>query len=314
MANANHSQMNNEVTLLIDGNNTLHRTHWIANNTGRPLVNSKGVNTGSIFAFIKTVKANATQFNADKIYIAWDKRFDYETPNFRKTLTEGTYKSTRNQERNKSVYDSMDPIVNIVTSLGIRNIYPGKLEADDVISWLSKSIPGKKVIVSVDNDFAQLVSPDVSFFNPIKKVIINVDNFSEHFGLTPKEYVYYKAIAGDKSDNIPGLEGFGKIKGQKLAKAYAAGNPEALQYKEHIDSVLKLVDLNYGLEQFPDEVALYEKQAAELNSVQPDFNNFTAICEELEFKSVVENLVDWKKVFNKQANNKALVDFCKLFS
>ena len=59
---------------------------------------------------------------------------------------------------------------------------------------------------------------------------------------------------------------------------------------------------------------MYEKQAAELKSVQPDFNNFTAICEELEFKSVVENLVDWKKVFNKQANNKALVDFCKLFS
>ena len=306
--------MNNEITLLIDGNNTLHRTHWIANNTGKPLVNSKGVNTGSIFAFIKTIKANATQFNANRIFIAWDKRFDYETPNFRKTLTEGTYKSTRNQERNKSVYESMDPIVQIVTTLGIRNIYPGKLEADDVISWLSKSVPGKKVIVSVDNDFAQLVSAEVSFFNPIKKTIINIDNFSEHFGLTPKEFVYYKAIAGDKSDNIPGLEGFGKVKGVKLAKAYASGNPEALQYKEHIDNVLKLVDLNYGLNQFPEEVKLYEEQAAKLGSIEPNFNSFINICQELEFKSVIDNISDWKKVFNKEANNKAIVDFCKLFS
>ena len=314
MVNVNTRLTTSEVTLLIDGNNTLHRTHWIANNTGRPLINSKGVNTGSIFAFIKTVKANATQFNANKIYIAWDKRFDYETPNFRKTLTEGTYKSTRNHERNKSVYDSMDPIVEIITSLGIRNIFPGKLEADDVISWLSKNIPGKKVIVSVDNDFAQLVSPDVSFFNPIKKIIINVDNFIEHFGLTPKEFVYYKAIAGDKSDNIPGLDGFGKVKGVKLAKAYAAGEPAAMQYKEHIDNVLKLVDLEYGLKQFPEEVKLYEEQTTTLDTVKPDFEAFTKICQDLEFNSVIDNISDWKKVFNKEAHNKALVDFCKLFS
>ena len=306
--------MHNEVTLLVDGNNTLHRTHWIANNTGRPLVNSKGVNTGSTFAFIKTIKSNATQFNADKIYIAWDRRLNYEVPNFRKTLTEGTYKGTRDHKRNKSVYDSMDPIIKITTSLGIRNIYPGKLEADDVISWLSTNIPGKKVIVSVDNDFAQLVSPDVSFFNPIKKVIVNIDNFVEHFGLTPKEFVYYKAIAGDKSDNISGLEGFGKIKGQKLAKAYAAGDKEAMAYKDRIEETLKLVDLNYGLQQHPEEPELYTKQLKELETVNPDFTSFTSICEELEFKSIIENVNDWKVTFNKEANNKALVDFCKLFS
>ena len=299
-------------TLLIDGNNTLHRTHWIANNTGRPLINSKGVNTGSIFAFLKTVKSNATQFNADSIYIAWDRRLNYEIPNFRKTLTEGTYKGTRDHERNKNVYDSMDSVIEATTSLGIRNIYPGRLEADDVISWLSKNISGNKVIVSVDNDFAQLVSPEVSFFNPVKKIIINVNNFEEHFGLTPREYVYFKAIAGDKSDNIPGIEGYGKVKGQRLAKEYANGG--ALEYRDVIAENLKLVDLNYGIDLYPEEVQLYKEQIEKLINMQPNFNDFTANCEELEFKSIIDNLNDWKKTFNKSANNQAIVDFCKLFT
>ena len=234
-------------TLLVDGNNTLHRAYWVANNIGRPLVNSKGINTGSIFSFLKTVKSNADQFNADKIYIAWDKKLGNKE-NFRKTLTEGTYKGNRDQERNKAVYEEADTIVEVTATLGIRNIFPGNLEADDVIGWLSKEIPGKKIIVSVDNDFAQLVSPEVSFYNPIKKLLVDTNNFETVYGLTPEEFVYYKCIVGDKSDNIEGVEGIGKVKGLKLAKAFVAGDVKArtlCNVKVAIN--LPLVDLTHGI-------------------------------------------------------------------
>jgi len=285
----------------------------VANNIGKPLVNSKGINTGSIFAFLKTIKSNADQFNADKIYIAWDKKLGNKE-NFRKTLTEGTYKGNRNQERNKAVYGEADAIVEVTTALGIKNIFPGNLEADDVISWLSKEILGKKIIVSVDNDFAQLVNADTSFYNPVKKLLVDVNNFVEHYGLTPEEFVIYKCIAGDKSDNVQGIEGVGKIRGQKLAKQWVAKDPKALELcNEAITTNRPLVDLAHGLAVHPEEVSLYIEQLNTLSASNTDFNDFVEKCKELEFNSVLDKINDWKKTFNKQANNQALVDFCKLF-
>ena len=303
----------NKTTLLIDGNNTLHRAYWVANNIGKQLTNSKGINTGSIFAFLKTVKSNADQFNTDKIYIAWDKKLGNKE-NFRKTLTEGTYKGNRDQERNKAVYGEADAIVEITTMLGIKNIFPGNLEADDVISWLSKTVPGKKIIISVDNDFAQLVSQDISFYNPIKKLLVDVNNFEENYGLTPEEFLIYKCIIGDKSDNIEGMDKIGKVRGQKLAKQWVAKDPKALELcNERITTNQPLVDLSHGLAVHPEEVELYSEQYNTINSQTSDFSKFEEKCKELEFNSIIEKLSDWKKTFNKQANNQALVDFCKMF-
>lgn len=275
-------------------------------------MNSKGQETGTLFTFLRTIRTNATTFNTNKIYIAWDTKLTNQT-NFRKTLTEGTYKGTRDHARNKEVYDCMPIILNSLKALGVKCIFPGSLEADDVISWLSKTVQGRKVIISVDNDFAQLVSPEVSFYNPIKKVIIDNNNFEEHFKLTPREYVYFKAIVGDTSDNISGIEGFGKIKGIKLAKAFAAKNTELINpYIEKVNENLKLVDLSYGINNNNSETDLYTQQYDALQAVVPDFDQFKQLCEELEFDSFINELNKWKGVFGKSMNQ-TIVDFCKMF-
>jgi len=312
--------MNKKITLLIDGNNTLHRTHWVANNTGRLLINSKGENVGSTFTFIKTVKSYVEHFNAYNVYIAWDKKLTNET-NFRNTLTEGSYKGTRDQDRNKDVYASAEGVVKLTETLGVRNIFPGKLEADDVISWLSKNIDGKKIIISVDRDFIQLVAEDISYYNPIKKQLIDVSNFEEEFNLTPKEYLYYKAIVGDTSDNIPGIEGYGKVKGVKLAKAYNNYKNKGVlelestikEHKEIINNNLKLMDLSYGLEQYSEEIDLYKQQIQKLKELKPDFITFKQICEDLEFPSITTRIKDWQAVFNKNINDDLLTGYFKGF-
>ena len=277
-----------------------------------PLTNSKGIETGSLFTFLKTVKSNASTFKSKKIYIAWDTKLTKQV-NFRKTLTEGTYKGTRDHARNKEVYDSMSDILACTRALGIKNIFPGSLEADDVISWLCKTVEGNKIIISVDNDFAQLVSADVTFYNPIKKISINESNFEETFKLTPKEYVYYKAIVGDVSDNINGIEGFGKVKGVKLAKAFHANDENIIQpYKEQVEQNLKLVDLSYGITSNPSEIELYKQQYSELQAAKSDFDTFSKICTELEFNSILDNMNDWKNTFGKSTTD-SIVDFCKMF-
>lgn len=305
--------MSTSTTLLIDGNNTLHRTHWVANNTDARLINSKGVNVGSLFTFLKTIKSYAEQFNTCDIYIAWDRKLLNEV-NFRKELTDGNYKGTRDQERNKDVYNSMDSVVEFTTALGIKNIYPGKLEADDVISWLTNSLPGKKIIVSVDKDFIQLVKEEVCYFNPIKKTLISKENFYEHYNMTPEEFLFYKAIIGDISDNIPGIEGFGKVKGLKLAKSFFAKDENAISpYKEVVTNNLKLMDLTYGINTFPEEAELYKKQIETLKECIPDFNKFKELCQEYEFPSITDKITTWQRVFNQKNTTTILTEYFKVF-
>lgn len=304
--------MPNTPTLLIDGNNALHRAHWVAKNTKTPLINSQGKETGTLFTFLKTLKTSATIFNTNKIYIAWDTKLTGKV-NFRKTLTEGTYKGTRDTARNKDVYEYSHGAVLCTAALGIKNIYPGSLEADDVISWLAKKITGEKIIVSVDNDFAQLVSAETSLYNPIKKITYKIDNFNDYFGISPRGYTFYKAIVGDTSDNIEGLEGFGKIKGLKLAQSFLENNEAVITpFKEKVFNNLKLVDLSYGIDNNSEEIALYEEQFINLQNLAPDFTVFENICNELEFNSISRELDKWKNTFGK-TTSQSLVDFCKLF-
>lgn len=306
--------MSTSTTLLIDGNNTLHRTHWVANNTGYKLINSKGDNVGSLFTFLKTVKSYAEQFNTSNIYIAWDRKLTSGV-NFRKELTAGTYKGTRDQERNKDVYDSMEPVVESTSYLGIKNIYPGKLEADDVISWLSANTANKTIIISVDKDFIQLINENVHYYNPIKKEIINNENFSEYYNMTPQEFLYYKAIIGDISDNITGIEGFGKVKGVKLAKAFSSNDEKTIApYREQVENNLKLVDLTYGINKFPEEVELYKNQVTNLNKITPNFEKFKLFCEEYEFTSIIEKFASWQRAFNQKNTTDILTEYFKVFS
>jgi DNA polymerase-1 len=316
--------MSKEITLLIDGNNTLHRTYWIANNNGPKLINSKERNVGSVFTFLRTVKSYVEQFNADNVYIAWDRKTLPKEDNFRDTLTEGDYKGTRNHEYNKDVYADVDAVVEATTALGIKNLFPGKLEADDIISWLSKTVQGTKIIVSVDKDFIQLVAPDISYFNPVKKKLIDVNNFESEFDLTPREYLYFKAIKGDTSDNIPGIEGYGEVRSKKLAKEYylytdVLGLPNEHNRKvidsnkELIENNLKLMDLSYGLIQCPEELELYRLQVEKMETLKADFSRFVSICEDHEFESILSKITDWQAVFNKKSNNNVLAEYFKQF-
>lgn len=275
-----------------------------------------------MFTFLKTVKSYVDQFNANNVYIAWDRKLSKET-NFRNTLTEGAYKGTRDQDRNKEVYDSMEDILNAIGCLGTKNMFPGKLEADDVISWLCKTVPGKKIIISVDKDFIQLVEGDISYYNPIKKQLVDSHNFKETYDVGPKEYLYYKAIIGDTSDNIPGIEGYGKVKGLKLAVSYnkyketgVCEEKDLVVIKNNeklIEDNLKLMDLSYGLVQYKDETDLYAEQLHTLKSSATDFVKFKQICTDLEFNSIIDQLSSWQATFNKKSNEAVLAGYFKAF-
>jgi len=85
-------------------------------------------------------------------------------------------------------------------------------EADDIIAHVinHKNYNGwMKTIISSDKDFFQLCRPDVQIYRPIQKKIVTEASVVEEFKIHPKNFALARAMAGDPSDNLPGIKGAG---------------------------------------------------------------------------------------------------------
>jgi DNA polymerase-1 len=144
------------------------------------------------------------------------------------------------------------------------------IEADDAIAYLTAQVydkPSNRVtIVSTDRDFLQLVDDRVSVWSPVKKRMYTPDLMREEFGIDAKNYLLYRAITGDKSDNIPGINGVGlktMIKRIPLITEYTELSVDRLvEYVSDLDKKYKVhelieksgdqIKLNYNLMQLKD--------------------------------------------------------------
>jgi DNA polymerase-1 len=289
------------MNLIIDGSNALHRAYWVAE-TRTPLVNNEGVWTGPLFIFLKSLKAVVDQFKPTAVWVTWDKKLNYPSTNFRKQLSPDNYKTNRDQERIARVHEQYDIITKFLTSLGIKQMYPWVLEADDIISYLVREKCYQSTIVSVDKDLLQLVDENVQFYNPIKKKVITLDNFEQETNVCVKHFVCYKALLGDKSDNLEGVAGYGVLKSKKLAEQGYDNIIQALNEDEQkiFKHNIVMMDLFDSYRRQDREWECYEKQYEELQTLKPDMKRFEQLCTEFELNSVLRDIDKWKQNFSRE--------------
>lgn len=236
-------------------------------------------------------------FNAKDVWVAWDKKLIYPSTNFRSINTNGDYKGQRDTEKNKDVFNNEEELVNILVSLGVKNIYPRIMEADDVISWLCSKL-SKVIIVSSDNDLLQLINDNVSVYQPMKKIIIDNNNFESKVGVNKTCFLAYKAILGDSSDNIKGLNGYGKVKSKKLAQTYVNNGINDDNMLSIIQRNLMLMDLSKGYYMAgPDEEQSYISQYDNQQSIEPNMDMFKSLCQKHEFNKFLDQMNSWQSLF-----------------
>jgi DNA polymerase-1 len=301
--------MNN---LVVDGSNLLWRTYWVAE-TRQKLVNSKGIWTGPIYMFLKSVKALQDKFKSNSIWVTWDKKKKYPSTNFRKELAPETYKQNRDDDKSKLIHEQHDELSKWLTVLGVKQIYPGVLEADDIISWLVREKLTTSVIISVDKDLLQLVDDNIHYYNPIKKKLITPQNFVEEVGVEINEYNNYKALLGDKSDNVDGIQGYGVQRSAKLCKEGYEGIVQKLseEDKQKFDKNLILTNLYGSYLKEEGEVDLYQEQYEKEQFIKADMKKFEEMCQEAEFHSFVKEMDKWKDSFSR---GQSLVDLISQLS
>jgi DNA polymerase-1 len=286
--------------MIIDGSNLLFRTYWVAE-TRHKLINTKGEWTGPVYLFLKSLKSLTDQFKPDSVWITWDRRLNHPSTNFRKVLAPDTYKQNRDNDKTLKVHEQHDLLQPWLQSLGIKQIYPWVLEADDIISWLAKEKSQRATVVSVDKDMLQLIDSNIQCYSPIKKKIINIDNFESEVGVKVEHFVYYKALLGDKSDNVKGVDGYGIQKSKKLVIGGYKNIIETLneENRQLFLHNVEMMDLNKSYLKEEGELECYEKQFLEQQNVKTDMDKFKELCNETEFYSLAKEIERWKSTFSR---------------
>ena len=284
--------------LIIDGNNLLYRIFW-TNNFKLDEENSPG----QVFLFLRSLKSYVDKFQPKEIYCTWDKKLEWPSTNFRNEVITVEYKANRDDDKFKNVHEYSEKIQEIIALLGVHNMYPLRMEADDLMAWLSTELPGKSVIITTDKDLLQTISADTRIYSPIKKKEVTLQNFEEYTGVCKEQYLNYRAITGDKSDNIPGIPRYGLARFKKLDLTKLTDEQQII-YERNI----KLMDLSIGYNYYPDEVPVYKEQLNNCKNNKSNYNKFIEEAKKLNMWSIVRNYSSWRESFN---NNENIINIIK---
>jgi 5'-3' exonuclease len=206
----------NDKILVIDGLNTFIRVFSVI-----PTLNDDGIHIGGIVGFLKSVGYAIKMLRPTRCIIVFDgkggstrrRKVYSEYKNKRKTKIRlnraNEYSSV--EDEHQSMLLQLQRGVEYLENLPLTLLSIDNIEADDTIAYITEQVlpKNKIVIMSTDKDFLQLVDERVSVWSPTKKKIYTPKEVYDDFGVNSKNLILARIIDGDKSDNIPGIKGYG---------------------------------------------------------------------------------------------------------
>ncbi len=283
--------------VLIDGNNLMFRSYYATAYTGNVMKNSKGFPTNALYGFVGMMNKIIHEEKPEYVAVAFD-----IGKNFRKQKYE-TYKDGRS-ETPEELKMQMPIAREILDCMGIKHFELEPYEADDIIGTFVKMCEEdpeyEALIVSSDKDLLQLISDEtqVKLLKQKDYIRYNHKNFVEDWGFEPIRMIDYKALAGDPSDNIPGVKGIGDKTAINLLKQYDTIE----DIYEHIDEIKGKMKEKLEADK---ESAFISKEIAtiyrdvpldvSLDDVVyhgPDFVLLNKLYENLEFYSFIKKNVE----------------------
>ena len=206
--------------IIVDSNALLHRSfHALP-----PLMTKSGQETGAVYGYLLTLfKAiNDLKEGCELFVVAC---FDTKMPTFRHEMFKD-YKAQR-PATPTGIISQIPVAKEVLGAFGIPVFAKEGVEADDLIATICAKAPGTEIfIVSGDLDNTQLVNEKIKVYTLGKgikdTVIYDINKVRERFGVEPAQMVDYKALTGDASDNIPGVEGIGKKTAAEIIQKYGS--------------------------------------------------------------------------------------------
>ncbi len=282
---------------LLDGHALVYRAHYAF--IGRPLINSKGLNTSAISGFTRTLWDIINNEKPSHIAVA----FDLHGPTFRHEEFPA-YKANR-EAQPEDISIALPYIEEIVKAFNIPIVTAESYEADDVIGTLAKQAAGEGFdvfMVTPDKDYGQLVEDHIFMYKPSRQGngvdVLGPKQIVESWGLKRVDQVIdLLGLMGDAVDNIPGIPGVGEKTAVKLLQEFDTVE-NLIAHKDQISGKLK-----DKVTEFADQALLSKKLATisldapvkfEEKAYRIEGANKEKLAElfrELEFRSLAQSVL-----------------------
>ena len=187
---------------LIDGSGYIFRAYFAS----PKMTNPEGLPVNAVYGFLNMFLSLTANIKCDYCLVL----FDAKRQNFRNEIFKD-YKATR-PELPEDLRPQFDLIHEAVDALNLNWLQLEGYEADDLIATYTELAlkEGNEVtIVSADKDLMQLIRPNVEFYDSMKNKYFSKEDVKEKFGVYPELVTAVQALAGDSTDNIPGVPGIG---------------------------------------------------------------------------------------------------------
>ena len=198
---------------LVDGSGFIFRAYHAL----PPFTRPDGTPVGAVFGFTQLLMKLVDDTDADHVAII----FDTDRVSFRNDIYPD-YKANR-PETPEDLIPQFALVREATESLDLPAVELKGYEADDLIATYARlaADEGAEVtIVSSDKDLMQLVNEKVTMFDPMRNRTIGRKEVEEKFGVGPDRVIDVQALAGDSSDNVPGVPGIGVKTAAELIREY----------------------------------------------------------------------------------------------
>lgn len=319
-------------TLLVDGNNLIYRNAVVMAN----LTTKDGFPTGGIFGALNGISYSLREVSkicgepVSECITVFDggrsKRRLEMYPEYKGTRKTDADRTEEEKAFYHGLIEQANILVDALPNVGVKTLKLMGWEADDLIYGLIKQsanvrddVDNKFIIMSTDEDFLQLVDKNVSVYSPIKGIFYTYDNFEELFGCRPENFISYKILKGDSSDNINGINGIGDKTGKKLVNEYGGligilnpANRDKLMKSKITQRIftpegLSIIERNnklINLKEFVDYTSV-EDELSEVLFDSPSVSEKTAkeFLMKYQLSSILVKFIEWMKPYKELVDN-----------
>lgn len=260
----------------------------------KDLSTRKGQQTNAIYGFVNTLRKILRDHHPEYMAVCFD------SPG--KTHRQEKFNAYKIQRpaMPRDMIDQMPIIKEVVAAYNLALFESPGFEADDIIATIARVAKDKNievVIVSDDKDMYQLAGERMSFFSARRDAIWEYQALKEHLGFAPHRITDFIALAGDNSDNIPGVKGIGEVTARQLINNFDSLD-DIFRHLDKIKSARVREKLEQNKEQavLSKELAVLETevpldlQLERLKVREPQQNRLRELFQELEFHRFAKEL------------------------
>jgi len=285
----------NKRIIIIDGNSLLNRAYYAMQ---RPMITKEGLYTQGVYGFLNMLQKIKRDYESGYIAVA----FDRKAPTFRHLEFED-YKAGR-KKMPPELAMQLPLLKDVLEAMKIRTLEIDGFEADDIIGTVSREAEENgltPLIITGDKDELQLASKTTKVIITRKGIsdfdIYDYDAMVETYGFPPTQFIDYKGLMGDPSDNIPGLPGVGEKTARKLVIEYGTIE-NLLDHVEEIENqrLRQIIEDNQQQARMSKRLATIVREVpidvdfADYLWEAPDQNKLVELYIKLEFNNFLKKL------------------------